>query len=193
MRLPSEIPYEFLSQIPASRPPPGVVPNFEDPYTRGPLFIALSGVAVGFMYLFLIVRFYSKFCTRRKLTWDDCEWAMHDSMLRANQVGALLFSNKHARGSKNDSSPFPLLNMRSITWLLQLGVTGIFVGLIYRKSNPMDELVELAFHIMFQWSELVWARINGICLRAFCSRILSWRCVLMKQFPTRQQRTQWRA
>jgi hypothetical protein len=67
-----------------------VVPNFEDPYTRGPLFIALSGVAVGFMYLFLIVRFYSKFCTRRKLTWDDL----------TSTLGAL-------------------------------GVTGIFVGLIY--------------------------------------------------------------
>lgn len=73
MRLPPNIPYEILSKIPAMKPPHGVVSNFDDPYTRGPLFIALSGFAIGFMYLFLFVRFYSKFCTRRKLTWDDCE------------------------------------------------------------------------------------------------------------------------
>lgn len=73
MRLPAEIPWDALSKIPAAKPPPGVVPNFDHPYTRGPLFIALSAIAIGFMYLFMITRFYSKFCTRRALTWDDCK------------------------------------------------------------------------------------------------------------------------
>ena len=60
-------------QIPALEPPPGVVPNFIDPYTRGPMLLALSAVAIGIMYLFVIFRFYVKFYVQRKLTWDDCE------------------------------------------------------------------------------------------------------------------------
>jgi hypothetical protein len=62
-----------LSQIPALQPPPGVVPNFIDPYTRGPMFIALSAVAIGIMYLFVVARFYCKFSLRHAVTWDDCE------------------------------------------------------------------------------------------------------------------------
>lgn len=51
----------------------GETPNYNDPYTRGPLLLALSGVAVGIMYLFLVVRFYAKLYILHKLTWDDCE------------------------------------------------------------------------------------------------------------------------
>jgi hypothetical protein len=61
------------SQIPALQPPPGVVPNFIDPYTRGPMLLALSAVAIGIMYLFVIARFYCKFSLKHKVTWDDCE------------------------------------------------------------------------------------------------------------------------
>ena len=62
-----------LSQIPALNPPPGVIPNFVDPYTRGPKLLALSAVAIGVMYLFVMARFYAKFYVQRRLTWDDCE------------------------------------------------------------------------------------------------------------------------
>jgi hypothetical protein len=62
-----------LSQIPALQPPPGVVPNFIDPYTRGPMLIALSAVAIGIMYLFVVARFYCKLTLRHTVTWDDCE------------------------------------------------------------------------------------------------------------------------
>lgn len=75
MTLPSNFDWESLSAVPAAKPPAGVVPNFDHPSTRGPLFIALSAAAIGVMYLFLIVRFYSKFVSRRALKWDDCEIA----------------------------------------------------------------------------------------------------------------------
>ena len=59
------------SEIPALEPPPGVVPNFVDPYTRGPMLLALSAVAVGIMYLFVTIRIYCKFFVRKTLSWDD--------------------------------------------------------------------------------------------------------------------------
>lgn len=61
------------SQIPALQPPPGVVPNFTDPYTRGPMLLALSAVAIGIMYVFVLARFYCRFSLQHKLTWDDGE------------------------------------------------------------------------------------------------------------------------
>ena len=59
------------SRIPALEPPPGVIPNFIDPYTRGPMLLALSAVAIGIMYLFVIARFYYKIYIQRKPSWDD--------------------------------------------------------------------------------------------------------------------------
>ena len=60
-----------LSKLPAVPPPAGVVPNFTNPYTRGPLFVGLCAVALGFMYLFVAARFYSKLSIHRRVTWDD--------------------------------------------------------------------------------------------------------------------------
>lgn len=57
-----------LSQLPALQPPPGVVPDFTHPHTRGPLFLAPSAVAMGIMYSFVIVRFYTKLFLKRKPT-----------------------------------------------------------------------------------------------------------------------------
>lgn len=52
----------------------GLIPDYIDPYTRGPLLLALSAVATGIMYLFVVVRFYSKLYLLGKVTWDDCEF-----------------------------------------------------------------------------------------------------------------------
>ncbi len=70
MSLPQGTPYD-PSQIPALQPPPGVIPNFNDPYTRGPVLIALSAVAIAIMYLFVIIRLYCKVWVHRKVSWDD--------------------------------------------------------------------------------------------------------------------------
>ena len=70
MSLPSIMSLD-LSQLPALQPPPGVTPNFIDPYTRGPMLLALSAVAIGIMYFFVGIRFYSKFYIKREWSWDD--------------------------------------------------------------------------------------------------------------------------
>lgn len=65
------------SQMPALKPPPGVMPNFVDPYTKGPLLLVLSAVAIGIMYFFVLARFYCKFYVQRIATWDDCKSTRH--------------------------------------------------------------------------------------------------------------------
>ena len=67
------------SEIPALKPPLGVTPNFFNPYTKGPMILALSAVAIGIMYLFVLTRFYYKFIVQHKLTWDDCESTKYPS------------------------------------------------------------------------------------------------------------------
>ena len=62
-----------LSQVPALEPPLGVIPNFVNPYTRGPMLLALIAVAIGIMYLFVTARLYAKFYVLKRLTWEDCE------------------------------------------------------------------------------------------------------------------------
>ena len=72
MSSPIDVSYE-LSQLPALEPPVGVVPNFTDPYTRGPMLLALSAIAIGIMYLFVTARIYCKVYVQHKCTWDDGE------------------------------------------------------------------------------------------------------------------------
>ena len=79
MSSPSDTSYD-PSQVPALDPPLGVIPNFDDPYTQGPKLLALSAVAMGIMYLFVILRSYSKFCVQKKYTLDDCESNVHASI-----------------------------------------------------------------------------------------------------------------
>lgn len=76
MSLPPNPSYD-PSKFPALEPPLGVLPNFDNPYTRGPMLLALSAVAVGIMYLFVVARFYCKIYVQRKVSWDDCELTGH--------------------------------------------------------------------------------------------------------------------
>ena len=62
-----------LSQIPALNPPPGVVPNFVDPFSRGPGIITAIGVITAIMLLFVMARMYAKAFYVRSFTADDCK------------------------------------------------------------------------------------------------------------------------
>ena len=58
---------------PALTPPPGVVPDFNDPLSIRPYFIVASSlgmVASGFL---LILRLCTKIAVVRKLRWEDCK------------------------------------------------------------------------------------------------------------------------
>ena len=55
-------------------PPPGVIPNFTNPYS-----ITTVGLAANILFLTLTtitttIRCYAKLLVIRKQGWDDCQW-----------------------------------------------------------------------------------------------------------------------
>jgi len=66
---------EQLAQTPAGVPPPGVVPNLQNPRSDGYVLITVGTTLMAIMFLFLAMRFYAKFLILRKLTADDCEYS----------------------------------------------------------------------------------------------------------------------
>lgn len=60
-----------MQNYPLQPPPPGQTSNFDDPQTRGPLFIITSSVFLAIMWIILILRIYSKVRIIRKFWWDD--------------------------------------------------------------------------------------------------------------------------
>lgn len=64
---------EQLAQTPAAMPPPGVTPDFTDPYTAAPVLISVSTVLMAIMFMLAGLRFYVKIALRHTLTPDDCK------------------------------------------------------------------------------------------------------------------------
>ena len=48
-------------------PPPGVIPNFDNPYSRGRTYTAVATIIVVAMIVFVMCIII------RKLGWDDCQ------------------------------------------------------------------------------------------------------------------------
>ena len=70
----ASIPKEQWNQIPALAPPPGQVPNFQNPGNVGPPCFIAASVFLGVMLVFYIARVYAKCGLTKKLSWDDCEY-----------------------------------------------------------------------------------------------------------------------
>lgn len=60
-----------LSQIPALKPPSGLVPNLHNPRGLGTTIITVNSVFLALMTLTLIARIYAKGAIVRSLWWDD--------------------------------------------------------------------------------------------------------------------------
>ena len=58
-------------QLPALKPPPGIIPNFGHPRNRGPVLIIVNGVLLALMMTFIALRAYTKLAIVRKFSWDD--------------------------------------------------------------------------------------------------------------------------
>ena len=58
---------------PIAAPPPGVIPNYIDPPSRGWETILVVTVCLTLMVPFFLVRMYSRIFVTRSLGWDDCE------------------------------------------------------------------------------------------------------------------------
>ncbi|KAI0426893.1 hypothetical protein F5Y09DRAFT_317742 [Xylaria sp. FL1042] len=59
-----------LDDIPAGAPPPGVVPNLDDPVSKGPSFVVL-GIFTSLSFLSVLVRVFVRFRFTKSWGWDD--------------------------------------------------------------------------------------------------------------------------
>ena len=66
---------EQMAVTPAGMPPPGVIPNFVNPDTRGPVLIIVGTIFMVLMLVLATLRYYTKFFIVRKTSWDDCKLA----------------------------------------------------------------------------------------------------------------------
>lgn len=62
----------FDLMLPAGIPPPGVIPNFVNPESRGPVSVIVCTIAMVLMISFVMIRFYAKLGIIRRRNWDDC-------------------------------------------------------------------------------------------------------------------------
>ena len=60
------------ADIPGMAPPPGVMPNYVDPYNRGYLITSVGSLLLGLMMVFVFVRVYVKVRIQKRFSWDDC-------------------------------------------------------------------------------------------------------------------------
>lgn len=60
-----------LSNLPGMLPPPGVIPNFDNPYSRGGTYTAVATIITVAMVIFVTSKLYTKYFITRKLGWDD--------------------------------------------------------------------------------------------------------------------------
>lgn len=58
---------------PVAAPPPGVIPNYVNPESRGWETILTVTICLTFMFPFFLLRIYSRAFVTRSLGWDDCE------------------------------------------------------------------------------------------------------------------------
>ena len=61
-----------LSQIPATVPPAGVLPNFVDPPSLLPATIGVSTVMVALTLFFVAIRVFLALQSKHKLAMDEC-------------------------------------------------------------------------------------------------------------------------
>lgn len=62
------------SEIPAGKPPSGVVPNFVNPPTNAVIIRATAITGAVLVVCFVTVRVLTNMQSPRKLGWDDCEF-----------------------------------------------------------------------------------------------------------------------
>lgn len=68
-----DIDLSALGEFPALIPPPGVQPNFVNPFSRGPDVVIASSICLALMLVMVIVRFFTKLYIKHRWGWDDCE------------------------------------------------------------------------------------------------------------------------
>ena len=65
--------YSAYANLPTGTPPPGVVPNFDNPPSRALDLYVGMGVCVAVAAVMLALRMYAQFVVTKSPGWDDCE------------------------------------------------------------------------------------------------------------------------
>ena len=63
-----------LADLPGLPPPPGITPNFVDPYSRAWLATLTISITLAVTTLLVLIRTYTKYALNKfGLRWEDCE------------------------------------------------------------------------------------------------------------------------
>jgi len=62
-----------MNELPTLAPPPGVIANFDDPYSLQRYDILCQTLCFTVTTLLLAIRIYTKIHVLRRPGWDDCE------------------------------------------------------------------------------------------------------------------------
>jgi hypothetical protein len=72
------------ADMPAGKPPPGVIPNFDDPESRAIVMHIGISICLGVALVFVLLRIYVKLAVTRAWGWDDGELLYEVSFLEAH-------------------------------------------------------------------------------------------------------------
>ena len=67
--------FEAMMNYPGAVPPPGVIPNLVNPYSRGKDIIIVGSILLAIMSVFVTLRYYTKAFIIKSATWDDLSLA----------------------------------------------------------------------------------------------------------------------
>lgn len=62
-----------LDKLPALTPPPGVTPNFVNPYSQGRAIFITTGICVGFVTPAVTIRVFTKAYVIKRVNLEDCK------------------------------------------------------------------------------------------------------------------------
>ncbi|KAI0474458.1 hypothetical protein F4859DRAFT_514990 [Xylaria cf. heliscus] len=132
-------------QAAALPPPPGVEPNFDDPFNRGPIYIIIASVFLALPAFFVGIRLWARVVIQRSPWWDDlaCVLAL---LLQASYIGINIWLCLHGVGKH-------LWNVRLVDFL-RLIPPGRVLADITELSIGSTKLALLLFYYRLFWPNL---------------------------------------
>ena len=116
-------------------PPPGAIPDFQDPFTLRPYHNIAASLSLTFASIFLILRMYTKIRLVKECRWEDCKpLRLNTSLMTANagQIRASWVTYVVPRSLKRArSDPYK-------AWLHRLHHQRILCDQCERRYTPME-------------------------------------------------------
>ncbi|OTA70409.1 hypothetical protein K449DRAFT_460184 [Hypoxylon sp. EC38] len=122
------------SSIPSMTPPPGVTPNFDEPFSIAPACRIITGVTMGFMYCFLALRVYTRWWLTRR--FGDSEVLCLVAATLATAFCVVMFlALKHPLGPHQWDVPLSKLDIRPIQKATLITICLYAVATAFMKST----------------------------------------------------------